>query len=426
MFNFVTFCHYCIFFRRWFVLGSFPICYYLCIGDIAAQFKFYFTMSKGNMMLGYASGKVGSLVFARRMGQQITRPYNGSPKNPQTLSQMRRRIKWANLVNMWRLMKPFISMGMQGRKTTQSDYNKFVSLNVNHSDAYLLKDEARQGATLLAPYVITSGTLGLRSMSLAAVTSISVGDITNLANVTIGQLSEAIIQNNQGFQIGDQITVFALGQELVEGLPRVVPSAFKFLLVDPGVAATALDAIEVFGSVAPTVEDGFLAYEFAGVEYSSYAGAVVQSRISPAGELLVSDSRLAVVHLIGGVSQSVNPFAASQDEVLASYGYTPDAFLSPASAATVAVRSSITSVSFDGTEVANRGSFSPTENIVDVVLTGVGFDESAPVASFNDEQLQVVVVSPTSATCQFEPLAGNTAEFVATAQAGQYSAVIRG
>lgn len=377
-------------------------------------------------MLGYARGKVGSLVFARRMGEQITRPYNGSPKNPQTLAQMRRRIKWANLVNMWRLLKPFISMGMQGRKTTQSDYNKFVGLNVNQSEAYLLKDEARQGATLLAPYIITSGSLGLRAMAAADLTDISLGSITSLVSATIGQLSAAIIQNNQGFQVGDQVTVFALGQELIEGLPQVVPAAYKFILTDADVSNIAVSVVESFGPVSPSIVQGKLGYTFNGVEFSATAGAIVQSRISPDGELLVSDSRLAVRYLVGGVEQSVNPFAASQGEVLASYGYTPDAFLSPASAEAIPLVSSITSVSFDGTAVASGGSFSPVENVVDAVITGQNFDTAAPTASFNNVSLAVTVVSPTTATCQFEPLAGGQGQFVANTSAGQYSVTIIG
>lgn len=37
MINFVTICHCCMLFRPFFVLGSFTICYYICIGNIATQ-----------------------------------------------------------------------------------------------------------------------------------------------------------------------------------------------------------------------------------------------------------------------------------------------------------------------------------------------------------------------------------------------------
>lgn len=381
-------------------------------------------MSKGNMLLGYASGKVGSLVFARRLGQQVTRPYNATPANPKTRSQMSRRIKWANVINMWRLMKPFIQMGMQNRKTTQSDYNKFVSLNINQSEAYLLKDEARQGATLLAPYIITSGNLGVRSMRSAAITDVAVGSI-NLAAATIGELSGAIISNNQGFQVGDQITVFALGQDLVAGIPQVLPYAYKFLLAEQSDDTPAIDAIEVFGAVDPAVEDGFLAFEFSGVEYSSYAGAVVQSRLLADGVLAVSDSRLAVDFEVDGVSQSRNPFAVTQSEALASYGYNADAFLSPASAGEVEPMPSVSVVTLNGSTVANGGTYPMVQNgQVSVVMTGKNLLLGAPVVTYNNNALNVTVESDTRATAQFQSVTGSSFKLNISAGRSAYSATI--
>lgn len=357
-------------------------------------------MSKGNMLLGYAKGKVGSLVFARRLGQQVTRPYNGSPANPRTLSQMSRRIKWANIINMWRLLKPYIVMGMQSRKTTQSDYNKFVSLNLNQSEAYLLKEEARQGATLLAPYIVTSGSLGLRSMRSAAITGIAVGE-TDLVSATIGQLSAAIIANNQGIQVGDQLTVFALGQTLIESIPQVLPYAFKFIVTDAANEVPALDAIEIFGSVAPAIEDGYLAFEFSGVEYGTYAGAIVQSRILADGSLAVSDSRLTIETDVDDTQQSTSPFGVSKSEALASYGFNPGAFLSPASAGQVAFAklSSIEGVSANGTAVSDGGTYTLDGGGEQTfVVTGRHFDEAPLSVTVGGSPVAVSAASATSAS----------------------------
>lgn len=381
-------------------------------------------MSKGNMLLGYASGKVGSLVFARRLGQQVTRPYNGSPANPKTRAQMQRRIKWANIINMWRLMKPLLQMGFQNRKTTQSDYNKFVSLNVNQSEAYLLKDEARQGATLLAPYIITSGTLGVRSMRSAAITDVAVGDI-NLASATIGQLSTAVIANNQGFQIGDQVTVFALGQGLVDGIPQVLPYAYKFVLVAQSEDTPALDGIEIYGSVAPAIDGGFLAFEFSGVEYDSYAGAVVQSRILADGGLAVSDSRLAVDYEVDGVQQSRNPFAASQSEALSSYGYNADAFLSPASAGELVQVPSLSTVTLNGQVIPDGGVFELSNAAaVNVVITGKNLLLATPTMVYNSNPVSVTVESETRATATFNAMSGSERPLTIKVGQSSYTATI--
>ena len=384
-------------------------------------------MSTGNMLLGYASGKVGSLVFARRLGKQVTRPYNGQPANPKTRAQMSRRIKWANIINMWRLLKPYISMGMQNRKTNQSDYNKFVSLNLNQSEAYLLKDEARQGATLLAPYIVTSGSLGLRSMRSAAITSIQVGNI-DLTTATIGQLSAAIIANNQGIQVGDQITVFALGQVLVEGIPQVMPCAFKFIITEAAADSVAIDAIEAYGAVAPAVEEGYLAFEFDGVEYSSYAGCVVQSRIMADGSLAVSDSRLAVAYEVDGVQQSKNPFAVTQSEALSSYGYNPDAFLSPASIGEGGnvPNARVSAISVDGSaveegETVNLGA----REVVSVEITGANFTAGSVTVMYGNTAVALTVASDKLMTGSLTVRDGKDA-FTVTWPNGQLNAFING
>ena len=48
-------------------------------------------MAKGNLFLGQAKGKVGSIVFARAFGKQITRTKPTSVKNPKTIGQNTQR-----------------------------------------------------------------------------------------------------------------------------------------------------------------------------------------------------------------------------------------------------------------------------------------------------------------------------------------------
>ena len=48
-------------------------------------------MAKGNLFLGQAKGKVGSVVFSRAFGQQITRTKPTSVKNPKTIGQNTQR-----------------------------------------------------------------------------------------------------------------------------------------------------------------------------------------------------------------------------------------------------------------------------------------------------------------------------------------------
>lgn len=379
-------------------------------------------MSKGNMFLGYARGKVGSLVFARRQGEQITRPYNATPANPKTRAQMKQRTKWANLVNWWRVMKPFIEMGMQNRKTSQSDYNKFVGLNLSASEAYLLKSEAAAGATLMAPYVITSGSLPELTMQSANVTPLAVAG--NTLDSTVGAISAAIIAANPLMQVGDQITVFAIGQELVSGIPSIKPAAFKFILADVNDERVFTDAVEIVGPVSPVITDGKLGYDFAGVEYSTYGGAVVHSRLLN-GTLQVSTARIVVESEAPSMSQGYG-YGATFEEAATSYGYTPSAFLSPESAAAPSASASIASVTVNGVSRENGGTYGYDTAIEDcpVVVKGKGFSEIAPSMTFGGQSVALPVVDDETAQGTIDLPANGSRQLVISAGSRSFSLTV--
>lgn len=359
-------------------------------------------MSKGNMLLGYAQGKVGSMVFGRRNGQQITRPYNGAPRNPKTRAQMSQRIKWPNLVNMWRLLKPWVQMGMQDKKTSQSDYNSFVSKNIGYTTAYMLKDEARAGATLLSDYLITSGTLGARSMMSALVSDIVVPSTIiaeDLEQLSIGEFSAALIANNAGLSIGDQITFLYFVQSLSAGLPVVKVAGLKFILAEPADTTLVPSAVRSYG-VELTVENGCLAINPLGVTSDLTGGAVIQSRMIN-GILSVSDSRIKTTATIVPGQQAVN-YGISKEEALASYGFNEAAFLSPNSI----VNPVLISATVKGNPLDGSSYVLPAGSAL-VEIIGSDLNHAAITASYGTQQLSVEVNSPTLAVFSFNVAAGD-------------------
>lgn len=385
-------------------------------------------MSKGSLFWGNAVGKLGESVFYRANGQQRNRTYLKEIKNPKTRAQMTNRVKWANVINTWRLLKPFIAMGMQNRPTRQSDYNAFVSMNVRTSSAYLLKDEAKQNGTLLAPYFVTSGTLGNRSMASAAETSIEVGEFT-LETGSIGELSSAIISRNVGFAVGDQVTVIVVGQTLGEGgVPVVIPAAFKFVLAPATASDIAIDVIEVTGPVAPAISDGKLAWEFAGAEFSDFGAAVIQSRIDAEGQLLLSTSRILVEFQTPGTGQSYNPFGVSLDEALNSYGYNPAAYLSPASAGAGSSGTvpRVTAVTIGGSALVEGETLQKTANQSQTVqITGQNLVAGAVTMKYDGETVALTVASDSLITASIT-IKQNTKPIVVTWPNGSISASING
>lgn len=89
-------------------------------------------MSKGNMLLGYARGSVGDLVFARQKGQQITKARNRNPYNPKSDSQVIQRAKFSNAVKFFtRGVQNLFKFAFEGKDTTNSDFNAFMRYNQN-------------------------------------------------------------------------------------------------------------------------------------------------------------------------------------------------------------------------------------------------------------------------------------------------------
>lgn len=82
-------------------------------------------MSKGNMLLGNASGKVGDLVFARRKGEQITR-VKVDPANPQTLNQQLQRMSFATATQLAAKLRHIVDHSFEGIQEGQDSVNYFV------------------------------------------------------------------------------------------------------------------------------------------------------------------------------------------------------------------------------------------------------------------------------------------------------------
>lgn len=120
-------------------------------------------MSKGNVLQGQASGKLGDTVLMVRNGQQIARVYTkAGARSGDNASEAARiqRVKFGGASNQWSLYKYVCTrMFRKGRKTNQSDYNYFVKRN-NLLFPYLSKQENQDGVHVLQPGQFSEGNLG--------------------------------------------------------------------------------------------------------------------------------------------------------------------------------------------------------------------------------------------------------------------------
>lgn len=87
-------------------------------------------MSKGNLFLGMARGKVGDVVFSRSEGQQVARARNRSPRNPQSVAQMVQRIVLNTCSKAYSMMQPIVDHSFEGLTVGPENQRRFMKANI--------------------------------------------------------------------------------------------------------------------------------------------------------------------------------------------------------------------------------------------------------------------------------------------------------
>ena len=206
-------------------------------------------MARGSGIIRKISGTVGDLVYYPRGGQQIIRGVATSMKNPRTDAQMEQRMKWPNVLAVYRVLQPYMKDCFETKQDGQTDYNRFMGVNLHSEPVYLEKGEARLGAAIVAPYVITQGSLPSIQVSGATpATDIALGQLTIGADTTVAEFAQAVVQNNGGYRYGDQISFFRLVQEedSQDGHPYISVTATRVNL-DPADTSKLRDVASASG-----------------------------------------------------------------------------------------------------------------------------------------------------------------------------------
>lgn len=134
-------------------------------------------MAKGNMLLGHARGKVGSVVFSRAYGKQITRALAEQVKNPRTDGQNVQRAIFATVNGFASSVRDVVDHSFQSYKEGATSVNRFVSINVKKLRELYLSGAAvdimPKGAGLpyANAYRFSQGSLGLQKLFIGSVGS---------------------------------------------------------------------------------------------------------------------------------------------------------------------------------------------------------------------------------------------------------------
>lgn len=303
-----------------------------------------------NFYLRNQKKKLAGAVYYQAMGQTRSRELRTEISNPRTQAQMEQRTKWANLVNFYRVNAPWMKYAYETKKRNQSEYNKFMSLNVPNARIYIPKSFASQGACIVDAYQMTQGSLPSIEVTYASNKWKSnlylPADFTLSQLSTVGEVSAALIQQNPALREGDQISFIRMTQQVNSntGVPFVVVRKYEVILNSNDfrpfydfMPADYIVQVTAAGTSQLAVND------------SGNAGGflLILSR-TISGKTYVSSQDIIVANNSELIEQYSS--AAAQQAAIDSYGESADAFLTSTTAGEneqAAVTPSIVGVTVD-------------------------------------------------------------------------------
>ena len=99
-------------------------------------------MAKGNLFLSQARGKVGSVVFYRKDGEQVSRVYTSQVKNPKSSAQNLQRAIFYSVSRMAAGAKYLVEQGQEGVATGAKSRQAFVKKALNDLRTRVLAGDA--------------------------------------------------------------------------------------------------------------------------------------------------------------------------------------------------------------------------------------------------------------------------------------------
>lgn len=155
-------------------------------------------MAKGNMLLGYARGKVGDLVFSRQGGQQVTRARAAKVTNPRSTGQQIQRMIFGSVSFAYSLLRSICDHSFEGVQYGQRSMSKFFSLNLKALRAYYPTDQDTDKRPVDAKAYILPSRVG------------AIGCGLQIAAGTLPEVEPKVSESGQ-------LDAFGKGVELAEG-----------------------------------------------------------------------------------------------------------------------------------------------------------------------------------------------------------------
>lgn len=317
-------------------------------------------------------GRSGQSTYYVSNGRQIMRPAlnnsNYGESARRSAAQQIRRVKWANLVNLYKVSAGWMPKAFESKKKGQTDYNKFMQVNVNAQNIALTRDEALNGAIVVSPVQITQGSLtsiNLSQVGAAYVTNLALGSSFVITGATtVAEFTAALVANTPFVQAGMQLSFVQYFQNVdANNVPHATCSFFEVTL---DAASTDLlsdylpeDALNVVGGFLATASD----IDLGGFAY--ILSQKTQTGLKVSSQSLVVNNATLIAKYTG---------AAQVNKAIDSYGLDTEVILNPesvAGASSVVVPQYISAITLGGIALVNGQYISqyPETTAPEIVVT---------------------------------------------------------
>lgn len=272
-------------------------------------------MARTTGFLSQSSGKLDGQFQTRQTdhGTFLARLPRQTSKARRSEKQANTRCQMANAAANYGLYNERLKEAFEGKNAGVSDFNAFVQVNYGKNPVYITKQESQSGGCVLGNYQYSRGSLpaiGTAMQGGKLVSNLKTGNVQLGASSTVGELSQALIQNNTGWKQGDQLTLFYAEQWMdSEGVPRVTMESWKVILdTEDDTLLWSIVMAEGFASVS----DGNGGYVLGMSVALDNSGATwIHSRNKSDGSTQVSTQRMKVVSDILADYQGYDAMIAS-------------------------------------------------------------------------------------------------------------------
>ena len=178
------------------------------------------SISGGGIDSNHLNGSVGSHTFRYSKGHLIVSQKATDVTDPRTYDQVAVRAKWLNVVGIAKSMtSSAFKFGFEDKAQNQTDFNLFYKYALALDPAiYITKPMREAGIFIPSQYPITKGSLGSIENTYDATNGCIQSNLAYSGTInettTVAELSVALKNSNNGWQIGDKLIYVVLIGEM--------------------------------------------------------------------------------------------------------------------------------------------------------------------------------------------------------------------